>query len=83
MSASREPAHTASVKLLPCPFCGEAEELYQALHGMGGGVPFAIDCLGCGMDFTPREGNDVVAAWNRRVPAASPAERPLSPRESQ
>lgn len=57
--------------LLPCPFCGEAEELYPAHRGMGGGKPFAIDCLGCGIDFTPREGADVIAAWNRRAALAA------------
>jgi Lar family restriction alleviation protein len=56
--------------LLPCPFCGEAEELYPAHHGMGEGEPYAIDCLGCGIDFVPREGTDVRAAWNRRVDPA-------------
>lgn len=55
-------------KLLPCPFCGEAEELYPAHRWPGSGLPYAIDCLGCGIDFTPREGTDVIAAWNRRAP---------------
>jgi Lar family restriction alleviation protein len=52
--------------LKPCPFCGEKNELYPAHRGLGGGEPFSIDCLGCGIDFTPREGMDVIAAWNRR-----------------
>lgn len=62
---------TASPTLLPCPFCGEAEELYQSVHWPGSGAPYGIDCLGCGIDFTPREGMDVIAAWNRR---ASPSQ---------
>lgn len=53
--------------LLPCPFCGEVEELYPCHHGIGGGKPYAIDCLGCGIEFTPRDGADVIAAWNRRT----------------
>jgi Lar family restriction alleviation protein len=58
-------------KLKPCPFCGEAEELYPAHYGMGGGKPYAIDCLGCGFDFVPREHIDVITAWNRRAALAS------------
>lgn len=33
---------------------------------MGAGDPYQIDCCGCGIDFTPRDGMDVIAAWNRR-----------------
>src|SRR5688500_7798318 len=55
------------VKLLPCPHCGEAEHLYPAYRNMGDAAPYAIDCIGCGADFTPREGKDVIAAWNRRA----------------
>jgi hypothetical protein len=61
-------------KLLPCPHCGEANELYPAQRRMGDSKPYAIDCLGCGADYTPREGFDVVAMWNRRVPAWSNAD---------
>lgn len=53
-------------QLKPCPFCGECYELYPSHHWPGSGPPFAIDCVGCGIDFTPREGMDVIAAWNRR-----------------
>lgn len=59
-----------SKHLKPCPFCGEKNELYPAYRGDKGGnlhSPYAIDCLGCGFDFTPREGMDVFAAWNRRA----------------
>lgn len=58
-----------SEKLKPCPFCGEAEHLYPSYRNMGAGKPYAIDCLGCGMDFVPRDGMDVIAMWNRRTPA--------------
>lgn len=54
-------------KLKPCPFCGEADELYPSHDWPGSGPPYAIDCLGCGIDFVPRAGMDVVAAWNRRT----------------
>lgn len=67
MTLTRNTPSPEGKSLLPCPFCGEVEELYQALRGMGGGKPYAIDCLGCGIDFVPREGFDVVAAWNRRA----------------
>lgn len=63
-------AADGSVDLLPCPFCGESEELYPAHRGIGGG-PYGIDCCGCGIDFVPREGADVAAAWNRRPAPAS------------
>jgi len=56
-------------ELLPCPHCGEKEHLYPAYHELGVGKPYAIDCLGCGADYRPREGLDVVALWNRRAPA--------------
>lgn len=54
-------------KLLPCPFCGHDDQLYPAHHFPGTGPAYAIDCLRCGIDFTPREGMDVAAAWNRRA----------------
>lgn len=56
--------------LLPCPFCGHDDQLYPAHHFPGTGPAYAIDCLRCGMDFTPREGMDVAAAWNRRASQA-------------
>ena len=55
-------------ELAPCPFCGGTEGLYPSYRGLGGGKPYAIDCIGCGMDFVPREGRDVIAAWNTRAP---------------
>jgi Lar family restriction alleviation protein len=62
-------AHTP--ELLPCPFCGEKDELYPSYRLSGASKPYGIDCLGCGIDFTPREGMDVIAAWNRRAALAS------------
>lgn len=59
-----------SEELKPCPFCGTTEGLYPSHHWPGTGKPYAIDCIGCGMDFTPREGMDVVSSWNRRDPDA-------------
>lgn len=56
-----------SQTLLPCPHCGSDEGVYPAHHWPGGGEPYAIDCIRCGYDFTPREGMDVVALWNRRA----------------
>jgi hypothetical protein len=53
-------------KLLPCPFCGHDDQLYPAHRWPGNGPAYAIDCLRCGYDFTPREGMDVVAMWNTR-----------------
>lgn len=53
--------------LLPCPFCGESEHLYPAYRWPGGGIPYAIDCLGCGIDLVPREGANAIEAWNRRA----------------
>lgn len=52
--------------LKPCPFCGEDKELYPCYYDLGQGEPYQIDCVGCGMEFTPRKGMDVIAAWNRR-----------------
>ena len=62
--------------LLPCPHCGEAEHLYPSYRRMGAGEPYAIDCLGCGADYVPREGMNVIAMWNRRAPqkAETPSE---------
>lgn len=53
--------------LLPCPFCGSIEGVYPSYRWPGTGAPYAIDCVGCGIDFTPREGMDVIEAWNRRA----------------
>lgn len=54
-----------SEALLPCPHCGDTEGLYPS-HRNNGGKPYAIDCIRCGYDFTPREGFDVLEMWNRR-----------------
>lgn len=54
-------------KLLPCPFCGFDDELYPSYSWPGNIGPHAIDCLRCGIDFVPREGMDVIAAWNKRA----------------
>ena len=56
-----------SEKLKPCPFCGEKEELYPSYNWPGVGKPLSIDCIGCGIEFVPREGADVISAWNRRA----------------
>lgn len=61
------PGHTEVQELAGCPFCGEKTELYPGYRGMGAGKPYQIDCVGCGIEFTPREGMDVIAAWNRRA----------------
>lgn len=63
----QQPIDHDAVKLAACPFCGTVEGLYPTYHDFGGGEPYAIDCVGCGIDFTPREGVDVIAAWNRRA----------------
>lgn len=55
-----------SEHLKPCPFCGETDELSLGFHGFGEGEPYEVDCLGCGIEFIPRKGVDVIAAWNRR-----------------
>lgn len=67
---------SAQPAIKPCPFCGETEEVYPAYRtrrdpdGMIRcvGRPYAIDCVGCGFEFVPREGMDTVAMWNRRTP---------------
>lgn len=56
----------------PCPFCGEKNEIYPGYRRLPGSFrladkPYQIDCVGCGIEFEPREGMDVVAAWNRRA----------------
>lgn len=61
-------------KLKPCPFCGERNELYPAYRWPGTGIPYAIDCLGCGIDVTPREGMNAIEVWNRRTLALQPQE---------
>ena len=57
-------------KLLPCPFCGETEHLYPAYRLDKDNkcieLPYAIDCIGCGVDLTPREGMSGIEAWNKR-----------------
>lgn len=55
-----------SEPLKPCPFCGKDDGLYPSHEWPGGGKPYAIDCVRCGFDFTPRKGMDVVEMWNRR-----------------
>lgn len=61
-------------ELKPCPHCGEANELYPSYRLDKDGKyiepPYAIDCLGCGTDFTPRDRKDAREAWNRRATAS-------------
>jgi hypothetical protein len=63
---------SAAPKLLPCPLCGEQEHLYPGYRWETPtkmtDKPHLIECLGCGFDFVPREGMDVIAMWNRRAP---------------
>lgn len=63
-------------ELLPCPHCGTIEGLYPSYRIKDWTTrpymtleekPYAIDCVGCGYDFTPRPGMDVIAMWNRRA----------------
>lgn len=56
-----------SEKPKPCPFCGDDESVYPSYHWPGSGKPYAIDCIRCGFDFTPRQGMDVIKMWNRRA----------------
>jgi len=58
----------------PCPFCGTTAGLYLASRSLGDGKPYAIDCVGCGIEFTPRDGMDVISAWNRRTPTEGETE---------
>jgi len=64
MSQSKDPP------LLPCPFCGFDDQLYPTYDWPGTGPCLGIDCLRCGIDFTPRKGMDVYEAWNKRPPQA-------------
>lgn len=69
MSDSRE-APVKDEALKPCPHCGEKEELYPCYRQTAFQIaakPYAIDCLGCGFEFVPREGMDVIEKWNTRV----------------
>lgn len=67
-------AHTEQAALKPCPHCGEADQIYPGYRTResGGRIrliepAYEIDCLGCGTTFTPRDGEDAIKAWNRRV----------------
>jgi Lar family restriction alleviation protein len=56
--------------LKPCPFCGAKDAIYPGYRRINGELapaPYQIDCCGCGIDFEPRMGMDVIAAWNRRA----------------
>lgn len=64
-------------ELKPCPFCGESDELYPGFRHLAD-KPYQIDCIGCGTEFTPREGMDAIAAWNRRAIYSSPAGAPVA-----
>jgi hypothetical protein len=56
-----------SNEIKPCPFCGDDESVYPSYEWPGSGKPYAIDCIRCGFDFTPRPGMDVIKMWNTRA----------------
>ena len=57
--------------LKPCPFCGEQDHLYPTyrMGSIGPDLPINIQCLGCGIEFTPGSGQSAIMAWNRRSSA--------------
>ena len=67
-----KPKEKFKVVLLPCPFCGEAEEIYleQYNHGEKTGKRWRIVCTSCmaqidrGIDQTP---GILVELWNTRT----------------
>ena len=61
-------------ELLPCPFCGKTPSIS---HFEFGGIP--VSSIRCCFSDTGRRYHDdveVIAAWNRRSPAASGAKVP-------
>jgi Lar family restriction alleviation protein len=57
------------MKLKPCPFCGESEDLKISLVG----GYWQIDCNGCSASVSLRTTQQlIVQAWNRRVEEKQP-----------
>jgi hypothetical protein len=73
-----QPLSEADVSLLPCPFCGTAVFICEAISPEGirrGDSPsYDIDCDGCGLWRRFGSEHDAIAAWNRRPHA--PVSRP-------
>ena len=70
-------------ELLPCPFCGTAVDVCEAISPEGirrGDRPsYDIDCDGCGVWRRFDSEADAIEAWNLRAAlAASPPSRALS-----
>lgn len=60
---------TNEIKLLPCPFCGDVEDL--SCHHMHDDprYNFIVKCDNCGAESTDWGTEaDAVKAWNRRAP---------------
>ena len=61
--------YSKGTKILPCPFCGDANEIYLEEYEHGAGLRWRILCTNCmagidrGYDQTP---HPLVELWNRR-----------------
>lgn len=55
-----------AVKLNPCPFCGESENVEHGLHWIG---VYMIYCKNCGaiVSFDEKINKDACNGWNRRT----------------
>jgi hypothetical protein len=70
-----KPAEGSGNELLPCPFCG-CDEIVFEQYEREVGLRWKVVCCGCMAGIDPgyaQHPHNVAALWNRRQPAGIPA----------
>ncbi len=59
---------TGPIKLLPCPFCGEHEQIREHIDGTTLHPAYFIKCGSCGATAPWSDKGKEIDEWNTRTP---------------